>query len=620
MHRIGTVALVAILTLTTFVGTSTAKVDKAMVQRAMATLEFGAKSGDFATRAMALEGLGHGAKKRALPLVKEGAEDPQWQVRRAAISALLTMKDSGWKQALVAAMQSENLQAESEVLPLMEPLGVSKAVALMKSALNDKEFPKPERYADALKALGGQLMVDSYKMGLKLKNKDAQAAFAANLSSLPIPDALPLYKAVLPKQVTSVQAAILDHVLKSETKADLSFLTKLLKSKDETVAFRVAVALGLRGNSAGKKFLLAAITGADRDKKVLALQGIRTIATKDVFPHLKAIVKNPTSDIELLTAAYAVYAEQRYDKLANHLDKRIAESTDLDQRAAAVRVIGRVKGSAALDTLHHLLGDGSVLVRREAAKAIGDIGHRRSLDVVAGTLDRESDTASKVALIETLGAIRDPKAAGRLQMYVYDTSPEVRRAVVDALVGIRHADAAPILGDFLEKERDASIRRTALFGLLQLGPKRYFEAFQRAIGWIGAAEVDTLVATHKAAMLDHIKVALSSDRAELRQGVFGALNHLSNAQRATIYSELALKSTYRDLRVSAINALVALQGKKSADVLTSLVDDRELEVRVAAVEQLGALRDKRITEKLYQLMNATEERVRVAAAAALLQL
>jgi HEAT repeat protein len=620
MHRIGTVALVATLTLTTFVETSAAKVDKAMVQRAMATLEFGAKSGDFATRAMALEGLGHGAKKKALPIVKEGTEDPQWQVRRAAISALLTMKDSAWKTALITAMQSENLQAESEVLPLMQPLGVKKAVALMQSALNDKGFPKPERYADALKAIGGELMVASYKMGLKLKNKDAQAAFASNLATLPIPDALPLYKAILSKQVASVQTAILDHVLKSETKEDLSFLSKLLKSKDETVAFRVAVALGLRGNAAGKKLLIPAITGADRDKKVMALKAIRTIATRDVFPHLKAIVTNPKSDIELLTAAYAVYAEQRYDKLAKHLDKRIAESTELDQRAAAVRVIGRVKGSAALDTLHRLLGDGAAIVRAEAAKAIGDIGHRMSLDVVASALDRESQTASKVALIQTLGAIRDPKVAGRLQMYVFDDSADVRHAVVDALVAIRHADAAPILEQFLENERDPSIRRTALLGLLQLGPKRYFKAFQRAVGWIGAEEVDVLVATHKAAMLDHLKVALSSDRAELRQVAFKALTHLSNGQRTTLYSELALKSTYRDLRVSAIDALVALQGKKAADVLTGLVDDRELEVRVTALEQLGALKDKRITEKLYQLLNASEERVRVASAAALLRL
>ena len=532
----------------------------------------------------------------------------------------MTLKDKAWKQALIAAMQSESLQAESEVLPLMQPLGTKTAVALMKGALNDKEFPKPERYADALKATGGDLMVKAYEMGLKLKSKDAQAAFASNLASLPIPDALPLYKAVLAKQVPSVQNAILDHVLKSETKEDLSFLSKLLKSKDASVAFRVAVALGLRGNQSGKKLLLEAVTGDDRDKKLMALQAMKTIATKDIFPHLKGIVKNPKSDIELLTAAYAVYAEQRYEKLAKHLDRRIAESTELEQRAAAVRIIGRVKGSAALDTLHRLLGDGSPLVRSEAAKAIGDIGHRMSLDVVANALDRETATASKVALIETLGAIRDPKAAQRLGMYIYDQATEVRRAVVDALVAIRHADAAKMLEMVLDGERDASIRRTALFGLLQLGPKRYFAPFKRALGWIGSEEVESLVATHKAAMMDHLQLALNSDRAELRKVAFEALRHLSKSQRTKLYSEQALKSTYRDLRTSAIDALVALQGKKAAEVLRALIDDRELEVRVAAITKLGELRDKAITEKLYQLMNASEERVRVAAATSLLRL
>ena len=76
MHRTASVALTATLMLTTFALPASAKVDKAMLQRAMSTLEFGAKSGDFTTRAMALEGLGYGVKKKALPIVKEGTEDP----------------------------------------------------------------------------------------------------------------------------------------------------------------------------------------------------------------------------------------------------------------------------------------------------------------------------------------------------------------------------------------------------------------------------------------------------------------------------------------------------------------------------------------------------------------
>ena len=65
--------------------------------------------------------------------------------------------------ALITAMQSENLQAQSEVLPLMGPLGTKKAVALMQTALKDKEFPKPERYAlldhGILQIRGGRVIV-----------------------------------------------------------------------------------------------------------------------------------------------------------------------------------------------------------------------------------------------------------------------------------------------------------------------------------------------------------------------------------------------------------------------------------------------------------------------------
>ena len=101
MHRLATSCLAYTLLVALSAAPASAKVDKAMIQRALSTLEFGSKSGDFTTRAMALEGLGHAQKKKALPIVKEGTEDPQWQVRRAAISALVTLKDKSWKAALV---------------------------------------------------------------------------------------------------------------------------------------------------------------------------------------------------------------------------------------------------------------------------------------------------------------------------------------------------------------------------------------------------------------------------------------------------------------------------------------------------------------------------------------
>ena len=167
--RIAPTALLAlVVTLSgTFVATSaSAKLSKEMNLRAIQTLRSASQSGDFKTRAMAIQGLGHAKKADALATVKEALEDPQWQVRRATIEALLRLGDKSWEKAIIDAMRSEALGPKEEVLPLLTPLGIKKASALAKKALDAKDFPKPERYARALKEEGGPLMVSIYLAAL----------------------------------------------------------------------------------------------------------------------------------------------------------------------------------------------------------------------------------------------------------------------------------------------------------------------------------------------------------------------------------------------------------------------------------------------------------------------
>ena len=109
--------------------TASAKLSKEMSIRAVQTLRSATQSGDFKTRAMAVRGLGKAPKKDALATVKEALEDPQWQVRRATISALLQLKDRSWEKAIIDAMRSQSLGPKEEVLPLLAPLGTKTAAA-----------------------------------------------------------------------------------------------------------------------------------------------------------------------------------------------------------------------------------------------------------------------------------------------------------------------------------------------------------------------------------------------------------------------------------------------------------------------------------------------------------
>jgi HEAT repeat protein len=610
------------MVLATLVASSTtalAKLPKEMEERAFTTLERGSRSGDFETRAMAVAGLGLAPKKKALPLVMEALEDQQWQVRRAVIAALVMLKEKkALEQALVDAIRSERLDPQSEVLPLLEPLGVKAGIALLAKQLRDPGFPTPDRWVKGLATAAGDWLVEGYLAGLAVKHPDTAKLFVANLDKLPLPDAIRLYERALPKQDPAVQARVVDAVMEHPRVKDLSFLRPLVKSKDAEVAFRVAAALAKRGDPTGRALLVAAATTGEEPRKIAALQALKGVAGPDLFEITRPIVKEDTSSVPLLRAAYEIYAKVGHENLAKHLEKQI-QGTDLERRAAAVGFLGAVQGKTALPTLHGLLNDGAPVMRLGAARAVGDLRQRESIDPLRQALFREPDPAVRLAIIEGLGAIRDQECIPALRFQLSDASDEIRLAAVRGLGAIRHQDAVEDLKQ-ATLDRHPEVRRAAIQAILIQGPERYVEHFKQALGWIRAEDLDDLVVEHKLAMLPHLKAALGHHREELRQGALRALRHLPAEARETFFRELAVSAAYVSLRLLALGELVAQAGKGAADLLQTLAQDKEKSVRVAALAALGRLGAQDLKEVLFKATDDEDEKIRVAASAALLSL
>lgn len=589
-----------------------------MEQRASATLTSAVRSGDFSTRAAAVEALGRLPKATALPLLTEALQDQQWQVRRAAISGLVQLRDRSWEAAVISAISSERLDPRTEVLPVLEPLGTKQALAVLSKAMEAKDFPRPERWVDALVRAGGDLMVDGMLMGLELKAVGPRDAFARALPELPLPAAIPLYEKVLPKQSAAVQSRVFDRIASSPQVKEIGFIAPFVDSKDKKVAFEAAVVLAKRGNPRGKAVLVAAAAGTDEARRLEAIRAMEPIATEDMFPILKPIVEDDASSVELLRAAYAVYAHAGHPNLGRHLETRLLD-TELSKRAAAVRVIGRIKGRAALADLHPLLHDGAVEVRREAAHALADIGMPESITPIREALFNEPDLDTRLALIAVLGRIRTPEVVPVLQQTIYDADDLIRTATVDALAQVRHQAAVPLL-ELLLADRAPDVRRGALLALLDLGPKRQLEPFRRALSWIEPASLLTLVATHGVEALPHVELALSSDRDDLRAAAVDALATLPEATRRPVYDQLVRSARRPEMRVVGLQGLVRDKAPGVDALLVELAKDPTKLVRVAAIEQLGASKAASTQALLFGLTDDLDEHVRVAAAAALLRL
>jgi HEAT repeat protein len=596
---------------------ASAKLSPEMQQRGQATVTSAVRSGDFATRAAAVEALGRLPKTVALPLLTEALQDQQWQVRRAAIAGLLALRDRSWEPAIISAIGSERLDPRTEVLPVLEPLGTKQAIALIRTAMEQKDFPRPDRWVDALVRAGGELMTEGVQMGLTLKSVPAREAFVRALPDLPLPDAIPVYQKVLAKQPPELQAKVLDRISRTPAVKDVGFIAGFVASKDPKLAFEAAVALARRGDSRGKAVLVAAAGGEDQALRLEAIRAMEPIGTEELFPVLKPIVEDDNSSVDLLRAAYAVYARAGHPNLARHLETRLLD-TELSKRAAAVRVIGRIKGRAALEDLHPLLRDGALEVRQEAAHALGDIGMPESIGPVRDALFNEPDLETRLALIGVLGRIRTPEVVPVLQQTVYDPEDLVRLATTESLAAVRHQAAVPLL-ELLLADRSPEVRRGALLALLDLGPKRQIEPFRRALSWLEPDSLTALVGTHGVEMLPHVELALASDRDELRAAAVDALATLPAATRGPVYDKLARSARRAEMRVVGVEGLVRDKAPGLEALLTELARDPMKPVRVAAIEQLGKTKSPAIQALLFALTDDLDEHVRVTAAAGLLQ-
>lgn len=599
-----------------------AKAPKEMKERAISTLLAGAQSADFDTRAMAVEGLGFAPKKRVLAVVKDALADQQWQVRRAVIGALIELKDASWSEAISNAMLSSGLDPTSEVFPLLEPLGPKKALGVMKKAFENPKMPQAHRYVQVLAKKGGAWMTQGFQMGLKLKQKQSREAFQEMIPKLRLPDAAPLYKKILLKQPLSVQKTILARLTSEKNTGDISFIKRLLKSKDADVRFQTAVALARRGNKAGRKLLVSTLAGDDDAAKLLALHGLKHLAGTDLYPHLKQFTKNERTSVELLKATLAIHAALKNAKLAPWLEKmlmgRMVRSIAI--QAAAVSVLGKVKGKASLPTLYKLMGHGNSGVRESVARALADLARRESIPHIRTALFKESFPEVKVELIRALAAINSRECIDVLRTEVATPHKGIRTEVVKALSGLRHAQTVPDLEIILRTARDIELRRLAVVAILRLGPTRYVRHFRGALNWLTAHDMRGLTRDHKREMIPHLQEALKSSRPQAREAGLAALEELDTNTRKGLYRRLALQARRPEMRIAGMKASVALEGRQASDLCRGMASDSDKSVRIEAISALGTLGAKDALPLLFNATNDVNERIRVAASTAILKL
>jgi HEAT repeat protein len=186
--------------------------------------------------------------------------------------------------------------------------------------------------------------------------------------------------------------------------------------------------------------------------------------------------------------------------------------------------------------------------------------------------------------------------------------PKVQRLLKDEYIPVRFA-AVLAVGDLeyalgrrsltmLLKDKNENIRIGALYALSKLGSTENIEQIRKAI-----ASNDQTVRANAALLLGK-----SGDKNPLtRQALWWTLRREDSGPKVRfqtaeaiamtgderVYPKLwtMLISAYADDRVMGIKAMGALGTLQARDALTTMLDDKVVEVRLAAAEQLGAFKE-----------------------------
>jgi len=109
------------------------------------------------------------------------------------------------------------------------------------------------------------------------------------------------------------------------------------------------------------------------------------------------------------------------------------KADDPPTRVPAIRGLGKMKSGRAVAPLSGLLGVGNAVVRREAAKALGDIGQPKAGPALAAAVKTEEELETKVTMLVALGRSRDRKQVAVLAPFLTQSSETTRLAAAQSL-------------------------------------------------------------------------------------------------------------------------------------------------------------------------------------------
>jgi HEAT repeat protein len=383
---------------------------------------------DVEVRIAAISALGATGLLEALPGLLERLLDENTHVR-AAVWAALGGLGPGAVPPLLERVDSDSPEMRQSAVHALGALRDARALPALIERLEDENILVRQAACQALAALGDRRAVAPIIAQLAHPRSPVRIAACTALGMLGDPAAIdPLLPLLGDEDAHLRQAA--NTALERLGEGGLSrTVTQALRGNPEALATVAEMAIG------GARWLIPPLTARLSDENLRVRQAAAAALGRIGEPCLEAVVA----------------------RLAEH---------DADVRRTVFQVLRAAAGSSAINLLMDKYSDPRWRNRQVLLGALAAVGPAGAEALMAHL--EHPDAAARLAAVQVLGTLKDPRAVPRLLGRLSDVHEAVRVAACEALGLLGAAEAIPVLLGCL-RDITVEVRYAAAHALRAMG-------------------------------------------------------------------------------------------------------------------------------------------------------
>jgi HEAT repeat protein len=278
------------------------------------------------------------------------------------------------------------------------------------------------------------------------------------------------------------------------------------------------------------------------------------------------------------------------------------EKGDWRERKIAARALTLRGNSSIIQSMLKLMRHPGPLVRATAAQILGDIKANNAVDALINYIEKEKDWSVRREMVRSLGKMKDPRAVDALhRCLLEDWDYHIRLDAAYALFHLRDPRSAQPLDKALQ-DRIPEVRKAALWVLAY--------GFDKDGYYRGLLEEQK---NNKQGIGSPDGEHLNTDLNTLfRSGDWDQMIQLG--EPAVDFLIETIEKGDPNLRIDAVIGLGYLGNQKAIDALIKLLENNNADIRFYAAEALGKTNDKTAVPALIRALSDPHWKVKGQAA------